>query len=117
MNIILFDNPSETQTLPKIDLRAQHILKVLKCQVGDSFHAGIINGPSGRGTLTAINNKELTLHFSWTEAQQPVDDIQVIIGLPRPQTARKILNTLSTLGVSTLHFVQTDKSDSNYTNS
>jgi 16S rRNA (uracil1498-N3)-methyltransferase len=117
VNIILFDNPSETQTLPKIDLRAQHILKVLKCQVGDSFHAGIINGPSGRGTLTAINNQDLTLHFSWTEAQQPVDDIQVIIGLPRPQTARKILNTLSTLGVSTLHFVQTDKSDRNYTNS
>ena len=117
MNLILFDNPSETQTLPRSDLRAQHILKVLKCQVGDSFHAGIINGASGRGILSAIHNNELAFQFSWTDAQQPVDDIHVIIGLPRPQTARKILNTLSTLGASTLHFVQTDKSDRNYTNS
>lgn len=117
MNIILFNTDSKTQTLPRSDLRAQHILKVLKCDVGDTFHAGVINGAIGQGTLTEINDKELTLQFEWTEKQQPVDDIQFIIGLPRPQTARKILNTLSTLGASALHFVQTDKSDKNYTTS
>ncbi|MBT5829958.1 MAG: 16S rRNA (uracil(1498)-N(3))-methyltransferase [Candidatus Latescibacteria bacterium] len=117
MNIILFDSDSESQALPKSDLRAQHILKVLKCNLGDTFHAGVINGSFGQGTLTAINDKELVLHFTWTKEQQTVEDIQFIIGLPRPQTARKILNTLSTLGASAIHFVQTDKSDKNYTSS
>lgn len=117
MNIILFENDSENQILPKSDGRAQHILKVLKCQVGDSFHAGVINGPFGQGTLTAINTKALTFQFTWTKEPEPPSQIHFIIGLPRPQTARKILNTLSTLGAETLHFVQTDKSDRNYTNS
>jgi len=117
VNIILFDKESQTQTLPKSDLRAQHILKVLKCDLGDSFHAGVIDGPSGQGTLTAIKDKELVLNFSWTETPQKTEEIIFIIGLPRPQTARKILNTLSTLGDSKLHFVQTDKSDRNYISS
>lgn len=117
MNIILFASNAQTQTLPKSDPRAQHILKVLKCHVGDTFHAGVINGPLGYATLAEIHAKELLLNFTWTETQQKTENIQFIIGLPRPQTARKILNTLSTLGTSAIHFVQTDKSDRNYLSS
>ncbi|MDA0711450.1 MAG: RsmE family RNA methyltransferase [bacterium] len=117
MNIILFKSCDQTQSIPLSDLRAQHILKVLNCQIGDTFHAGVINGPSGRGTLTSITDGEIGLCFAWTETPQDDPEIIFLIGLPRPQTARKILNTLSTLGASALHFVQSDKSDLNYATS
>jgi 16S rRNA (uracil1498-N3)-methyltransferase len=117
VNVILFDNDSDTQRLPRSDLRAQHILNVLKCRPGDLFQAGVINGPLGRGTVASVDKKDLVLSFSWIEAPLPSEEISFIIGLPRPQTARKILNTLSTLGASVLHFVQTDKSDRNYLSS
>jgi len=93
------------------------MLKVLKCKEGSHFQAGVINGPSGQGTLISIQDKELTLAFNWTAPPETPPDIRVIIGLPRPQTARKILNTLATLGASELHFVLADKSDRNYISS
>ena len=117
MNIILFESAEKTQTLPTSDARAKHILKVLKCQVGNTFHAGVINGSSGQGTLVKMGDKELTIQFTWINEPEPPSQIHLIIGLPRPQTARKILNTLSTLGAQTLNFVQSDKSDRNYTTS
>jgi RsmE family RNA methyltransferase len=38
----------------------------------------------------------------------------LIIGLPRPQTARDILRDATTLGVEALHFVRTEKGEPNY---
>lgn len=93
------------------------MLKVLKCKEGSHFQAGVINGPSGQGTVTSIQEKELTLTFAWNTPPETPPDIRVIIGLPRPQTARKILNTLATMGASELHFVLAEKSDHNYISS
>lgn len=43
--------------------------------------------------------------------------LTLVIGLPRPQTARAILREATSLGVAALHFVTTDKGDPNYANS
>lgn len=117
MNLILFD-PAETGLpLPRTDARAVHILEVLARKPGDMFDAGLINGPRGKGTLVAINPATLILSFTWGSAPPPFDPITLILGLPRPQTARKILQEATALGVGALHFVLTDKGESSYARS
>ncbi len=117
MNIILF-RPAEVELpLPRHDPRAGHILQVLRRQPGDTFEAGLINGPRGHGTLVAINPDSLVLSFAWAEQPRPPDPLHLLIGLPRPQTARDILRDLTTLGVATLHFVPTEKGESSYARS
>jgi RsmE family RNA methyltransferase len=37
-----------------------------------------------------------------------------LIGLPRPQTARDILRDATTLGVTAMHFVRTDRGEASY---
>jgi RsmE family RNA methyltransferase len=117
VNIILF-HPSEVEhPLARRDPRAVHLLDVLRRQVGDTFEAGVIDGPRGRGTVAEIGTDFLRLSFAWGESPPPLSLIHVIVGLPRPQTARDILRDVTTLGVAALHFVLTDKGESSYARS
>ena len=114
MNLILFEPDEIGHPLPRGDARAGHLLRVLRRSEGDTFDAGLINGPRGKGTLTAIGPDALTLAFAWDAAPPPLDPITLIIGLPRPQTARDILRDATSLGVAAMHFVTTDKGEPGY---
>ena len=103
--------------MPRRDARAVHLLAVLRRREGDTFDAGLINGPRGRGTLVAIKENFLTLSFNWGEYPPALYSFQLLVGLPRPQTARDILRDATTLGVAALHFVRTDKGEASYADS
>ena len=118
VNLILFEPAEASAPLPRRDPRATHLLDVLRRRVGDTFDAGLVNGPRGKGTLTAIGTDVLTLTFAWeATTPPPPDPISLLIGLPRPQTARDILRDATALGVAVLHFVTTDKGEPNYARS
>jgi RsmE family RNA methyltransferase len=89
----------------------------LRRSPGDAFDAGLIDGPRGKGTLVSIGESALELAFAWGAEPPPLDPLSLVIGLPRPQTARKILQEAAALGVASLHFVLTDKGDRSYAQS
>ncbi|HKB58192.1 MAG TPA: RsmE family RNA methyltransferase [Lacunisphaera sp.] len=117
MNIILFYAPEVELPLPRSDPRAVHLLDVLRRRPGDNFDAGLIDGPRGKGTLVAIDRETLTLSFVWTGPPPPLSPITLLIGLPRPQTARVILREMTALGVAALHFIRTEKGEASYARS
>lgn len=103
--------------LPREDPRARHVLEVLRRQVGDTFDVGELNGPRGKATLAAMDDRALTLTFAWDEPPPPLDPITLIVGLPRPQTARDILREVASLGAAAVHFVATEKGEPSYAQS
>ncbi len=117
MNLILFEPGEITAPLPRSDPRARHLLDVLHRREGDSFDAGLVNGPLGRGTLAAIGPASLTLTFQWGPEPPPPDPLTLFLGLPRPQTARDLLRDATTLGVAALHFVATERCEPGYAHS
>ena len=117
MNLLLFEPAEISAPLPRRDPRAAHLLGVLKRCVGDTFDAGLIDGPRGKGTLVAIGDDALTLTFAWGPPPPPLDPITLIVGLPRPQTARDILRDATTLGLAAIHFVATAKGEPSYAQS
>jgi RsmE family RNA methyltransferase len=117
VNLILFDPTELAHPLPRTDRRATHILSVLRRGIGDTCDVGLINGPRGKAPVNAIDDRGLALTFAWGLPPPPLDPISLIIGLPRPQTARDILRDATSLGVSTIHFVRTEKSESSYAQS
>jgi RsmE family RNA methyltransferase len=117
LNLVLFEAAEMGRLLPREDPRARHLLSVLGCAEGESFDAGLVDGPRGRGTLGAIRPEGLHLEFVWGPAPAPLDPLVFVIGLPRPQTARKILQEATALGVGALHFVTTEKGEANYAQS
>ncbi len=118
MNLILFTPAEFAAPLPRTDPRAAHILDVLRRGVGDTFDAGLIDGPRGKATLVVLAPESFTLAFIADAAPlPPIAPITLILGLPRPQTARKILHAATELGVAAIHFVATEKAEANYAQS
>lgn len=117
MNLILFDPTDFDRPLPLDDPRAVHIRKVLRRDEGDTFDGGIIDGPRGKVLLEALTDDGLQLAFQPTTSVPGPEPIILMIGLPRPQTARKILQEATTLGVGTIHFHLTVRGDPGYARS
>lgn len=117
LNLILFESAEIARPLPRSDPRARHLLDVLRRKPGDTFDAGLIDGPRGKGTLLDVGAGALTLSFQWDGSPSPLPPITLLIGLPRPQTARDILRDATTLGVAAMHFVSTEKGERSYARS
>ena len=117
MNLILFEPAELSRPVPLSDPRAVHILKVLRRKPDEPFDAGIVDGPKGRAAYHALTPSGLELRFvPETPAPHP-EQIRLLIGLPRPQTARKILQEATSIGVGSIHFVQTSRGDPAYARS
>ncbi|HEY1107854.1 MAG TPA: RsmE family RNA methyltransferase [Opitutaceae bacterium] len=124
MNLILFENSELEHPLPRADRRAEHMLRVLRLAVGASCDVALVNGPRGKATLVALDEAVLTLRFAWpaaearaTQCETVHEPVTLVVGLPRPQTARDILRDATTLGVAAIHFVRTEKAEASYAQS
>ena len=117
MNLILFEPHELTAPLSRADRRAVHVLEVLRRAPGDTFEVGLLNGPHGRATLLSSDDAALTLAFAWGAPPAQRAALTLIVGLPRPQTARDILREATTLGATALHFVRTEKGEESYARS
>ena len=114
MNIVLFNEEELDRPLPKDDARALHVLNVIGCRQGDSFDIGLIDGPRGKARIEAATHRGLELDFHFSETVPKLYPVTMIIGLPRPPSARRILKDLTTQGADSLHFVATDKGEKSY---
>lgn len=117
MNLVLFEADELGSPLRHEDARARHILGVLRLGVGDTFWAGVVDGATGRAQLVASTSRGLELKFIPGEVPPPLPKVELIIGLPRPQTARDILRDATTLGATQIRFVASERSDPNYATS
>ena len=114
MNLVLLETTELDAPLPRTDPRALHILNVLRRIEGDTFDVGLVNGQLGKATLAAVSTTTITLNISWGSPPIALPSTTLIIGLPRPQTARDILRDATTLGATCIHFVATERTDPNY---
>ncbi len=117
MNLIFLDNSNTRQTIPLTDPRSLHVLHILKMEAGQKFYVGLPQGPRGLAEILKISSTDLEIQIQWEEIYFSLHPIECIIGLPRPQTARKVLKDLSSLGIRRIHFFQSDKGESSYAQS
>ncbi|MGY8694496.1 MAG: RsmE family RNA methyltransferase [Verrucomicrobiia bacterium] len=117
MNIVLFEPDEIGKSLELSDERAKHILNVLRRQEGDTFDAGVIDGKRGKATLQSIGNESIELQFDLRHEEPLLFPIDLIVGLSRPQTNRKILQEATSMGVRSLSFVTTERAEPSYATS
>ncbi len=111
MNIILF---GDELYFPRNDSRYQHIKKILKKKLGDTFSAGIINGCEGRATITRFDDEGLAFDFHSELPMRPLYPVYVIIGFPRPIQLKRLLREISSLGVAAVYLTGTDLGEKSY---
>jgi len=114
MNLILFTRKEIQSPLSRDDPRARHVLDVLRCGEGDSFDMGIVDGPRGKAEIRRIGKNGISLDVSLESCIPELHPVSLIVGLPRPASARRILKDLTTLGMRALFFAVTDRGESSY---
>lgn len=117
MNIILFENHELDLPFRRDDPRVIHVLEVLRRQIGDSTDVGLVDGPRGKAILKTLDDEEVTFEFVWGEEPEALLPIDLIVGLSRPQTCRKILQEATSLGVRRIFFIATDRAEASYATS
>jgi 16S rRNA (uracil1498-N3)-methyltransferase len=117
MNIILFESHEIGRPFRRDDLRVNHILNVLRRKVGDSTDVGLINGPRGKAILKSMNEDDVEFDFIWSEEPPALLPIDLIVGLCRPQTSRKVLQDATSLGVRSIWLAATERTEPSYASS
>jgi RsmE family RNA methyltransferase len=79
--------------------RLQHARDVLKLSVGDELFVGLLGGRMGTGTIVSINDASMEIEV-WLDREPPAPlPVTVLLALPRPKVMRRVLFTLTVLGV------------------
>ncbi len=114
MNLILFKKEEIGQPIPSDDLRYQHIKNILKMGKGASFDSGLINGSGGRALIGDFTAEEMVVQFSPIWESTPLYPVTLIIGTPRPPTARRLLKDMTSMGIDRIWFTATDLGEKSY---
>lgn len=114
MNLILLDAEAQHVRWEVNDRRAVHVREILGLGVGESFFVGVENGLVGKALIQKDDASGMALEVEarW-ESPAPLP-IHLLIGLPRPQTARKLLREIPSLGPGQVTFFLAEKAERSY---
>ncbi|OGW41911.1 MAG: 16S rRNA (uracil(1498)-N(3))-methyltransferase [Nitrospirae bacterium GWD2_57_8] len=79
--------------------RCLHVTEVLRAEEGRELAVGLLNGRIGIGRVISRDNDSLDLHVRLDSDPPPPLPATVLLALPRPKVLRRVLFTLSTMGV------------------
>jgi 16S rRNA (uracil1498-N3)-methyltransferase len=93
-----------------------HIHTTLKLAVGDEVRCTVLNQGRSLGTVTELTNNLCKLKLSSiTPGEEQWFDL--VVGLSRPQTTKKILEHATTFGARRFHFFKAALSEKSYLDS
>lgn len=117
MNLVLLE-PSDLDGAPSVarvtGRRAAHIRTVLRADIGDSLRVGIVDGKIGTATVRAIDDECVELAVLLADDPPPPLPVLLLLALPRPKVARRVLQTLATMGVKRIVLMNTARVEKSY---
>lgn len=118
MNLILLPS-TETRTIPAGTQSAKHLLETLHAEVGSTFWCGEKNGRRGLAKISEISPLgEISFSVEWEKGVQlSLPPVNLLVGLSRPQTMKKIFATAAELGCRNINVFFSEKSDPSYAQS
>jgi 16S rRNA (uracil1498-N3)-methyltransferase len=96
------------------DERARHIRQVLKAQCGDMLKVGLLNGQIGQAKMTAIDGDTVSLTFELHRPPPAKLPLTLLLALPRPKMARRIIRAATELGVTDIILLNSFRVDKSY---
>lgn len=116
MNLILV-TASELDTSGRVwlrDRRADHIKAVLKPTIGRAYELGIVGGMVGEGVVTQLDERGVQVEFRAVAASRAPLPVHLVIALPRPKVAARILEAATTFGVRSIALINSWRVDKSY---
>jgi RsmE family RNA methyltransferase len=94
--------------------RATHLLQVLNVTRGQSVRCGVIDGPCGVGTVTALDGEQVTLSCAFESGIPPRQEVDLLLALPRPKVLQRLWPQLAALGVGRIMLSNAERVERHY---
>lgn len=78
--------------------RATHLLDVLRVSPGQSVRVGVLDGPAGVATVTAIADRTVSMQCRFADGVAEPPPVDLLLALPRPKVLRRLWAQLAALG-------------------
>jgi len=115
MNLMLIKSEHIQNNLTKIVGRQlTHLNEVQRLIKGDTVRVGEINGAIGMGTIISIDEQTAMIEVNLTLRPPAPLPITVILALPRPKMLRRILQTISAMGVKNVYLVNASRVEKSF---
>lgn len=85
--------------------RLQHLHAVHRAEIGDTLRVGLLGGDMGQGELIALDQAQAEIRFSLNQPPPAKLPLTLLLALPRPKMLRRVLQTVSSMGVARLVLV------------
>ncbi len=87
------------------DGRFRHICKVLKAKEGDELFCGMVNGKMGQGRIVSLTDSSVIMDLDLSLLPPEPPDITLVLALPRPKMLKRIVQTVTSLGIKKIHLI------------
>ncbi len=116
MNLILLqsDEVDRPARVELADIRAAHLINVLRVAPGHEVRVGIVDGPRGLATVKSIAGGRVELACSFETAVPPPPRVDLLLALPRPKVMRRLWAQLAALGVGQIILTNAERVERNY---
>lgn len=107
MNLILLFNADFVEA-NKVRLggrRMEHIRNVHRAKAGDELTVGLADGRIGRGTILSLENDTVEMAIQLIQNPPPPLTITLVLALPRPKVLRRVLQTVTAMGVKKIYLI------------
>lgn len=105
--IILFENDF-VDGLERVRLcgrRLKHVLEVHRAEVGDELRVGLLGGLAGTGRITGLYDGVLEMDVKLNLQPPEILPATLILALPRPKVLRRVLSSVSSIGVKRVFLI------------
>jgi RsmE family RNA methyltransferase len=116
VNLLLFDanQRNDDGTLTISGRQHLHLQQTLRAKPGDTLRVGAIDGLLGSATVLQMDNQAARLEVVLDRQPPPPLPLTMVLALPRPKMMRRILQTTASLGVKTLHLINSYRVDKSF---
>lgn len=107
MNLLLLEDADfvDGDRVHLSDRRLKHLHEVHRAETGDRLRVGHLGGLMGEGRLIALDAEHAELHVSLDQPPPAKLPLTLILALPRPKMLKRVLQTVSAMGVARLVLV------------
>jgi len=102
MNLILLFQDDFVDDSGRVRLqgrRLKHVIEVHRAASGDELRVGVLGGRIGIGKITQLDRSLLEMTVQLDRMPPPPLPATVILALPRPKVLRRVLRSISAMGV------------------
>jgi RsmE family RNA methyltransferase len=94
--------------------RLRHVTDVHKASVGDELRVGLLNGNVGTGSVTALDDMALEMRVRLYEPPPDALPVTLVLALPRPKVLRRVLSSVSSMGVKRIFLINALRVEKSY---